>query len=81
MSLAILKKMQGGMGVHAIQYPTGRWGLAGTVPVSAGYARKDGAPLTADDVEMICHTGSSPHCRTRTYATKEEALAAAGVAK
>lgn len=65
-------------GLHAIKAPSGRFVLVGRVPVRAGYERKDGAPLTDDDIRGVCHCGPGifPHIRTRSFATAEEALSA-----
>lgn len=79
MSLADLKKLAGGLGVHAQSY-NGRWFLVGTVPVEATYERKDGQPLTQADIDAARHVGPGiAGLRVRTYATKAEALAAAGI--
>lgn len=66
------------MGATAILCPTGRWALVGRAPVRAAYERKDGQPLTADDIDAIRHAGPGfAPVKARTYATEEEALRAA----
>jgi hypothetical protein len=71
-----LLKNPGSLG--AMCGPTGRWFLVGTVPVHACYARKDGAPLTADDIAAIRHAGPGfAPVKRRTFDTKDQALAAA----
>jgi hypothetical protein len=64
---------------QAIQAPTGCWILVGHAPIAALCERKDGAPLTPQDIEAITHCGPgfAKDCRMRAYATKEEALESA----
>lgn len=77
-----LFKNIGQLPVVALQAPSGRWFLSGSVRVAAAYERKDGAPLTADDIAAIkhCGPGFARACRARTYDSKEAALAAAEAA-
>lgn len=57
----------------AIPTPTGRWHLVGSVPARAAYERKDGQPLTEEDIQAISHCGAGiiRWVRARTYLTKE----------
>ena len=63
--------------VHILQAPTGVWYLAGTYPAELGCVRVDGAPFTAADAKACAQVGPRiAGCRTRTYATREIAVAA-----
>lgn len=64
---------------HLIKmHHNGRFIFAGSVPVALGFARKDGAPLTEQDVRCIQHgVPGLPGLKIRSYVTKEEALSAA----
>ena len=58
---------------------TGKWCYGGgTAPLNCRYIRKDGSPLTEKDVDIIrhCGPGFAKDVQTRTWPTKEEALAA-----
>ena len=60
------------------QYSTGRWGFVGRVDARLAYERKDGQPATDEDYKAAQRMGPSiVGMKTRTWATKEEALAAA----
>ena len=59
----------------AIQYPSGRWGLAGVIPVRSAYTQKDGSDLTDDQAELIRSHGPGlirGQIKSRTFATKAE---------
>lgn len=74
-----LMKKLGSLGIHILKGPTGRYFLRGSnLPVAACYERKDGAPLTTDDIAAItqCGPGFARACRARTFATEAEALEA-----
>ena len=61
-----------------IQFPSGRWGFAGKVDARLSYVRTDGAPLTAEDFEIIRGFGPAlAKVKALAWDTKEEALAAA----
>lgn len=67
-------------GIHTLECPTGRWTLVGTVPVSLVYEQADGSPLTEKQAEIIVLCGPGllrGKVRSITYATREEATAAA----
>lgn len=64
----------------AIQYPSGRWGLVGKVPIDLLYTMADGSPLTEKMIEGIRHCGAGLYrkrIRSVTFASKEEAEIAA----
>jgi hypothetical protein len=56
---------------HVIQFPSGRWGYVGAVPVELAYA--DGA--TEKQIEDGRKFGERFGPKRRTFATKDEALA------
>ncbi len=61
-----------------MQFPSGRWGFTGHIPASLSYIRKDGSPPTAHDLDVARHAGPGfANLSTRTWASSEEALAAA----
>jgi hypothetical protein len=65
---------------HTMQYPSGRWGFVGGVHPHLGYINEDGSPPTEKQIATIRHSGAgftNPRIKSRTFATKEEALAAA----
>lgn len=63
--------------VNIIQAPTGVFILVGSVPASLGYERIDGAPMTADDQWACANVGPRiAGCRTRSWPTREAAVAA-----
>lgn len=62
-----------------IQYPTGRWGLVGMVPIHLLYTMADGSPLTKDVVAGIKHCGTGLYSKTIksvTFDSESAALAA-----
>lgn len=69
-----------GSDLHVIDYPSGRFGFVGRVPAVLGYARIDGAPLTAQDAADLAHVGPGflkYRIRGRSWATEAEARAEA----
>jgi hypothetical protein len=40
-------------GVTLLQYPSGRWGFAGRVPMDLSYRNKDGSPITEELADSI----------------------------
>jgi len=62
-----------------LQYPSGRWGFAGSVPVELAFEMKDGSALDPDQVRIAlsCGPGFAKKMRSRSWATREEAEAAA----
>lgn len=39
------------------QFPSGKWGFVGRVPVALGYQRKDGQPVTHEDARACAQCG------------------------
>lgn len=61
-----------------MQYPSGRWGFVGSVDSRLAYVRKDGSEATEDDLSSARIAGPNvAGLKTRTFDTKEAALAAA----
>ena len=62
-----------------IQFPSKKWGFVGSVPCSLLYARKDGKPITNDDISSLHQAGPGfvPHVETMTWESEEAALAEA----
>lgn len=59
------------------QYPTGKWGFVGRVPVVLGYKRKDNRPLTQGDVDACVQCGPGlAGLDPVVFDTKEQAQAA-----
>ena len=56
------------------QFPTGRWGFVGRVPVTLGYVQQNGETPTAKQCASAAHCGPGiAGLRPRTWETKEEA--------
>jgi hypothetical protein len=67
--------------INLICCPSGRWAFVGQVPEVLSYVRKDGAPLTDADRRAIRQAGPGfAPVRALTWATREEAFAAASAA-
>ena len=65
-----------------IKNPAGTWSFAGRVDVGLMYARKDGQPLTPDDLDDIRMGWPATSGLThRTWPTEEAAQAAARAVK
>lgn len=67
-------------GCHAIQYPSGRWGLVGRVPAHLAYVDADGNTPSPQVIREIQQFGGvamrSNGVKSRTWNTESEALAA-----
>ena len=65
--------------LSAIQYPTGRWGFVGDVPMGLAYVQADGQPLTEDQMDAIQQCGPGilgQKVKAVTFGSREEAIAA-----
>lgn len=68
----------GNIGMNVIQNPTGTWSFVGRVPAHLALVMKDGSPVTAEAAKIASSFGPAlAKVRTRSWPTKEEALAAA----
>jgi hypothetical protein len=69
----------GKLGLHVQQHPSGRFSFVGSVPKELSYVRKDGQPLTDQDVKDIKQSGPGfvSHVKARSFASRDEAYAAA----
>lgn len=70
----------GKLGLHVTQYRNGKWGFVGSVPVSLSYERRDGNPLTDEDIDGIRRCGAGIFRATiasRVWETKDAAIASA----
>ena len=62
-----------------IQYPTGSWGFVGRVDADLAYINTDGSVPTDEQFSKARQFGERfGHFTTRTFSSKESALAAAG---
>jgi hypothetical protein len=74
------KLWSGGLGLHVTLNPAGTWSFVGTVPIGLQYFRRDGSPLTDEDVKRITMCGAGLFRKTigtRTWPSREEAIAEA----
>ena len=65
---------------HLIQSPNGKWGFVGNVPVSLGFAMKDGSPLSDEMAKNIAHVGPgiySKKIKTLSWKSAQDAIKAA----
>jgi N12 class adenine-specific DNA methylase/broad specificity phosphatase PhoE len=71
--------LSGNLGLHVIQFPSGKWGFVGSVPNDLGYEQKDGSPATPEQVSNIKQFGAGfvSGVRKRGWDTKEQAIAEA----
>lgn len=61
-----------------IQYPSGRWGFAGSVSAELTYVQLDGSPATQEQLATAARFGPRlARVTTRAFTTKAEALQAA----
>lgn len=68
------------LGLHVTKNPAGTWSFVGTVPICLLYFRRDGQPLTEDDIQGIRQCGAGLFRKTigsRTWPTREAAIAEA----
>jgi hypothetical protein len=67
----------GGLGLHIGQNPAKTFSFSGSVPAVLGFYRKDGHPLTEEDIRGIAQFGAGL-CRktigTKTWNTREDAI-------
>jgi hypothetical protein len=64
------------LGLHVMEYPTGRFGYVGSVPTTLAFTAPDGGPADPAEVEKACSFGQRfGKVKSRTFATKEEAVA------
>ena len=57
--------------------PAGTWHFVGRVPMTLGFERRDGQPLTEEDIEVIQHCGPGlrkKEVKTRTFLTSKQGL-------
>jgi len=67
-----------GLGLHVIQFPSGRFGFAGRVPLELAYRRADGSvPTEAEVSDDLRLPGNFRALKARTFETREEACSAA----
>ena len=52
-------------GPQITQFPSGRFGFAGRVPVSLSHTKADGSPLTADQITRIQNFGPGLMLRSK----------------
>lgn len=70
--------IRGNLGAHVIQFPSGTWGFVGRAPASLMLVMRDGSPVTPEAAKIASSFGPAlAKVKTRTWATKEEALEAA----
>jgi hypothetical protein len=56
------------------QFPSGKWGFVGRVPVALGCERKDGKPVTHEDARAASQCGPElAGLRAKGYQTKAAA--------
>jgi hypothetical protein len=62
-----------------IRFPSGRWGFAGqAIPAHLAYEHKTGRPATPEEIAVArAHGPRLAGLKLRSWATEEEALAAA----
>lgn len=68
------------LGLHVIENSNKTWSFVGTVPVNLSYFRRDGQPLTQDDVNGIRQCGAGLFRKTigcRVWPSREAAIAEA----
>ena len=68
------------LGLHCIENPNKTFSFVGSVPVNLSYFRRDGLPLTEEDVRGIRQCGAGLFRKTigcRTWPTREAAIAEA----
>jgi hypothetical protein len=70
-----------GYGLHLIQYPSGNWGYAGSVPVKLAMIHKSGRELTEKELQDLPYMScpSMFGITTRSWTTKAEAERAAAM--
>lgn len=63
---------------QTIQYPSGRWGFVGLVPIELSYIQLNGDPPTAEQANDIRKFGPGlvRSCKRRAWDTEELALEA-----
>ena len=67
-----------GFGLHVIENPSGTFSFVGSVPVSLRWVAKDGSPADPAEIDKAASFGPRfADVKTRTFATREDALAAA----
>ena len=68
--------MFGNLGVHIIQYPTGRWGFVGTLPTSLGFVvEATTADIMAGRAETNPFDGKAYTVKFPSFASQGEAQA------
>jgi hypothetical protein len=68
----------GGLGLHVIKYPSGRFGFVGRVPGELAYIKPSGELLTEQEFDTARHCGLGVlHLLTRTWDSRESAVEAA----
>jgi len=73
----------GNLGLHVLQYPSGRFGFVGHVPMELAFQHEDGtAPNEQEQKELVQANIPSMVCKkyglkTRTFATEQDAILAA----
>lgn len=64
------------VGLNVLQYPSGAWGFVGKVPVELAWTAKDGGAADPAEVKKAAQFGARfGDVKTRTWATKEAAVA------
>ena len=62
--------------LNVIEYPSGRFGYVGSVPVELAFVAPDGGPADPEEAQKRCQFGGSfGNVKTRSFATAEEAQA------
>ena len=54
------------LGLHTIQYPSGKWGFVGSVPLCLSYEKKDGSPITKKEIADLAQT-NNPAMTAKSY--------------
>ena len=70
------------LGLHVIEYPSGRFGFAGEVPARLAYVMNDGSPVSEEMYNNIRSFGIGlfgNRVKTLSFETREEAEIAAGL--
>lgn len=76
-ALGVLGRIRG---AYLIQFPSGRWGFRGRVPIALSYTYKDGSPLSDEDVRNVQQHGAGlfkKRIQNVVFETAEDALDAA----
>jgi hypothetical protein len=79
-TVGLAQIVRGNLPLVVIQFPSGTWGFVGRVPASLSLVMKDGSPVTPEAAKIASGFGPAlANVKTRAWATKGEALAAATV--